>query len=157
MLDAAQSFHAARSSLNAAATRAAATEPSDDTADSDCDEQSASGSEDEEQPQRQPTPAPPARGARRTRGAGTSAGDAGDAAPPAPLTLDNAAGRRALAPAQLWPTEPCRERDGSGLEVVISQVDRRLGAVLVGFFAARDERGRRFAREWLTLESLLPM
>ena len=157
MLDAAQSFHAARSSLNAAATRAAATEPSDDTADSDCDEQSASGSEDEEQPQRQPTPAPPARGARRTRGAGTSAGDAGDAAPPAPLTLDNAAGRRALAPAQLWPTEPCRERDGSGWEVVISQVDRRLGAVLVGFVAARDERGRRFAREWLTLESLLPM
>lgn len=71
--------------------------------------------------------------------------------------MDNATGRQALVPAQLWPSYDCHEHGGSGWEVSIDQVDKRLGAALVRFTSARDERGRPFAREWLTIEALVPM
>ena len=152
LLDAAQSFHAARNSLSAAARSAEATDPSDDVIDGDA--LSSSSSEDEQPavpPAAPPPPPPPPR--KRSRGASRSS------APPAPspplaLTLDNAVGRHALVPARVWPRESCHEHKGKGWEVTIDQVDRRLEAALVCFVSARDKHNRCFASEWLHLSSL---
>ena len=160
LLDAAQSFHAARNSLSDAARLAEARQPSEDDADSEQDELSSSGSDADEQPQQpqQPQQQP----AHTRRGKRPRAARAGDEpprapAPPAPLTIDGSVGRRGMVPAQLWPAYVCQERGGEGWEVSIDQADKRLNAVLVSFVHARDVSGKRFAREWLTLESIVPL
>ena len=152
LLDAAQSFHAARTSLSAAARSAEATDPSDDVVDDAA--LSSSSSEDEQPdvpPAAPPPPPPPPR--KRSRGASRSSAPPAPSPPPA-LTLDNAVGRRALVPARVWPKESCPEHKGKGWEVTINQVDRRLGAALVRFVTARDKRNRCFASEWLHFSSL---
>jgi hypothetical protein len=57
----------------------------------------------------------------------------------------------------MWPTYTCTERDGAGWEVEVTVVDKRASAVLVSFAVARDASGKRWAREWLTFESLQPL
>ena len=156
LLDAAQNFHTARARLNDAARAAAATEPLEDDAP-DSQDEPGSSSGDEAPPQQPAQPPPPAGQRKRRRAADGSAAPVAPPLPPSPLTVGNATGRRALVPAQLWPSYDCREHGGSGWEVSIDQVDRRLGAALVRFTSARDERGRPFAREWLTIEALVPM
>ena len=57
-------------------------------------------------------------------------------------------------PAVLWPSYPCDENSGEGWDVDIVDIDKRVNAVLVSFAVARDASGKRWAREWLTFESL---
>ena len=73
------------------------------------------------------------------------------------MSLDSAVDRRALVPPSVWPDYTCSERDGSGWEVIIDQVDKRAKAVLVRFVYARDQVGKRYSREWLKLASLTPL
>ena len=151
LLDAASSFHNARADLSAAARAAEATEPSDDVIDGEAASSSSSGSDaDRQQPPPEPTPAPPPR--RKRKQSAPAAGAPGPSLPP--LTLDNAVGRSAVVPARIWPTYRCIERDGTGWEVTIEQVDRRLRAVLVEFIHARHATGVRYAKEWLELATL---
>ena len=152
LLDAASSFHTARSRLVTAARAAEATDPAEDDCGDDADS-SESGEDDDDAPPAQPPP--PQRGARkRTRSAGQASSSS--APPPLPpLTLDNAVGRTAIVPASLWPSETCNEHEGSGWEVTIDQVDRRLNAVQVYFVRARHTTGVRYAKEWLAISALL--
>ena len=78
-------------------------------------------------------------------------------AEPAPLNITTAVGRHAIVPANVYPRESCDEREGTGWEVVIEQTEKRINAALVKFVYARDMTGRKYAKEWLTLESLLPL
>ena len=72
-------------------------------------------------------------------------------------TLSDAVGRRALVPASAWPTYRCSEHEGAGWEVAITQVDRRLQAALIRFVHARDDAGRRYPSEWLSIAALRPL
>ena len=80
-----------------------------------------------------------------------------EAGPPPPITIDAAVGRHALVPASIWPTYTCSEHDGRGWEVLIRHTDKRIRAVLVSFVADRNAAGKRYPKEWLLLESLLPL
>ena len=62
-----------------------------------------------------------------------------------------------MVPAAVWPSYVCTEFGGQGWEVHVEEADRRAGAVLVSFVAARDPSGKRYQQEWLTLESLVPL
>ena len=77
--------------------------------------------------------------------------------PPPPITIDAAVGRHALVPASIWPTYTCSEHDGRGWEVKIRHADKRIRAVLVSFISDRNAVGKRYPKEWLLLESLLPL
>ena len=139
MLDAAHTFRASQSRLQAAADQAAARAPADDN-DSELE---LSSDDEAEAP-----PSPPVK-RRRTRAAATQ-----DAAPPEPLALRNALGRQVLVPASLWPDYSCSEHEGAGWSAVVRQVERRASAVLVSFSHARDSQGRAYPDEWLELASL---
>ena len=156
MLEAAGRFEQARTQLTAEAHVAANTKPEDDEVHC-CSDDYCSSSDDDAVQQRGSSrakqPAPPRRKRRRSAGAASSS----EPSPPPPLDFGSAVGRRALVPASVWPGETCLEHNGRGWEVVVDQVDRRAGAVLVGFSTARDSRGKRYAREWLRLESLVPL
>ena len=93
---------------------------------------------------------------RRSSGKATSS-DADASRTPAPLSISTAVGRRALVPANVYPHESCDERGGDGWEVVIEQTEKRINAALVRFVYARDATGKKYAKEWLKLESLLPL
>ena len=156
MLEAAGRFEQARTQLTAEAHVAANTKPEDDEVHC-CSDDCCSSSDDDAVQQRGTSrakqPAPPRRKRQRSAGAASSS----EPSPPPPLDFGSAVGRRALVPASVWPGETCLEHNGRGWEVVVDQVDRRAGAVLVGFSTARDSRGKRYAREWLRLESLVPL
>ena len=157
LLDAAQDFHAARSSLDAAARTADGTSPADDVADSSLE--TDDGSSDDEIIQQQARPQRQTARRKRTRSSSSAsqAQAAAAATPPAPLAASNAVGRHAVVPAHVWPAESCEEYDGAGWEVVIEQVDKRLHAAQIRFVYARNAKRRRFALEWLSLEVLQPL
>ena len=158
LLDAAGNFENARASLDAAAVAAAAAPPEADDSYIISDE--ASSDDDGDGPPHSSAPppsAPPPRTRKRTRSSAAHAASSADPSPPLPLSLDSAVDRRALVPHSVWPDYTCSERDGSGWEVIIDQVDKRAKAVLVRFVYARDQFGKRYSREWLKLESLTPL
>ena len=146
------SFYETRASLDAAARRAAATDPADDEPSPDADESDCAT--DDEAPEEAPPPPPPKRARGRRRSAPPAAGD--NAAPPAPLSLDNALGRSCVVPSRIWPDEQCSELGGRGWAASVTQVERRIGAVLIKFIHARGPTGNRFRSEWLTLDSVEP-
>jgi len=152
ILDVAGSFYETRASLDAAARRAAATDPADDDPSSDADESDCAT--DDEAPEEAPPPPPPKRARGGRRSAPPAAGDS--AAPPAPLSLDNALGRSCVVPSRIWPDEQCSELGGRGWAASVTQVERRIGAVLIKFTHARGPTGNRFRSEWLTLDSVEP-
>ena len=154
LLDAAGSFNAGRAALRAAAGEAQSLDPADDIYEHDSEIEASSDEEEPDDAATLPQPRPRAR--KRSIGASSSTQPPA-AAPPPPLTLDTAVGRRALVPAGMWPTYTCTERDGAGWEVEVTVVDKRASAVLVSFAVARDASGKRWAREWLTFESLQPL
>jgi hypothetical protein len=161
VLDLAQTFHNARSNLRAAAEEAEATRPDEDIVERSDSE--GSDAEDTQEPASLAAPAPPPASTRprkeqrkRPRSSrGESSATAPRRSPPAtPLTPDNAVGRHALAPAHMWPREKCNEHNGEGWEVVVTQVDKTIGAARVEFVHARTAKGKRFASDWLLLDAL---
>ena len=159
LLDVAGSFHAARVSLRTAAAAAEATKPEEDECDADSEAASSSDSSDAEQPP-PPPPPEPTRDRRKRKSNSTAASlpsRTRSSQPPPPITIDDAVGRHALVPASIWPTYTCSEHDGRGWEVKIRHADKRIRAVLVNFVADRNAVGKRYPKEWLLLESLLPL
>ena len=159
LLDVAGNFHAARVSLRSAAAAAEATKPEEDECDADSEAVSSSDSSDAEQSP--PTPPPELARDKRKRKSNTAAASlpsrTRSSQPPPPITIDAAVGRHALVPASIWPTYTCSEHDGRGWEVKIRHADKRIRAVLVSFVADRNAVGKRYPKEWLLLESLLPL
>ena len=80
---------------------------------------------------------------------------------PRPLALDNAVGRRVLAPASLWPRYPCKEHGGEGWEANISKVRTtardQVQEGLVEFVARRTRSASGWAPVWLPLATLRPL
>ena len=152
LLDAADSFDKCRASLSTAAKEAQSMDPSEDVYQPDSEIEASSNDEDDDGAAAAPRPLQRTR--KRSADASTSA-PGPTVAPPVPLTtIDSAKGLRALVPAVLWPSYPCAENSGKGWDVDIVDVDKRVNAVLVSFAVARDASGKRWAREWLTFESL---
>ena len=120
---------------------------------------SSSDSSDAEQPPPPPPPEPTRdRRKRKSNSAAASLPSrTRSSQPPPPITIDAAVGRHALVPASIWPTYTCSEHDGRGWEVLIRHTDKRIRAVLVSFVADRNAAGKRYPKEWLLLESLLPL
>ena len=152
LLDAAASFDSASSRLNAAAVTAEATSPDEDRVEEVFTDGDSDNGESVDAAPPPPPNAPPSKRRRSAKRAPPS----GSSLPLhlAPLAADAGVGHHAIAPAALWPAEQCRENGGSGWDVVIDQVDRRLRAALVRFTSARDAMGKRYAREWLEMKSL---
>ena len=151
LLDVAASFDAAGKRLVAAAAAAQAAAPEDDVVDPISDDGDSSGDEDVSPPAPPPRPQPKSRKRASTATRPDAPRPPSDASP---LTVDTADGRRAVVPANIYPSEHCRENSGAGWDVIIDEVDRRLNAALVRFVHARDAGGNEFTRVWLKLESL---
>lgn len=77
------------------------------------------------------------------------------AAPPAPLTKDNAVGRRVLVPASLYPQYACNEFSGTGWEGLA--LSATSVTIVVRFLHARTTDGRPYQDERLPLDTLLPL
>ena len=76
-------------------------------------------------------------------------------APPAPLSRDNAIGRRVLVPAGVYPQYACSEHAGAGWESLVLSATG-LTAV-VRFLYARTNDGRPYQDERLPLAQLKPL
>ena len=100
------------------------------------------------------------RGAAMTGGprVATRAHAAAAAAPAiAPLTKDNAVGRRVLIPAEVHPTYACTEQNGAGWEALVMSATSVTAVVrLIGPQRLAAD-GRRYEDERLPIETLVPL
>ena len=109
-------------------------------------------------PTTSPSPAAPAGANIKPRPVPTATPPAAavlPSAPPAPLSRDNASGRRVLVPASVYPREACSEHAGAGWESLVLSATG-LTAV-VRFLYARTNDGRPYQNERLPLTQLQPL
>ena len=74
---------------------------------------------------------------------------------PAPLTPQNAVGRRALAPHAMWPDYTCAEHQGKGWEVIILKLQDSVATI--AFLYATTARGLPYEDVQVQLDALAPL